>query len=388
MVSVLPKNLQSLFIPNEPIATFPPQEKKFYPHYSGISDIFNLIKESPPDEATSVLEDPKKPFTPIWTKSGLKALKEYKKRDSIKALQDAMKAEWNPTQRTGVTDNPNRTVFVRGVPKDVEEGELKNIFWEFGDVKNVIFVKNKKGKRVNYCFVEFVHHSDAERAARRGDLMRIGEKRVNVEMERGRVDDKFLPTKIGGVRRKAERERRRSRSRERDFGRNRSEKYERKTSTIRDARGDGGRMAKDMSDRFEGKSIVRSERSERKNTRDMDRRDDRPSQPSRRDDRRDDRDRYDDRRRYDDRLLDDSRRDDRRRYDDRWVGDRRDDLRRDDRAYQPLRRDDRRDDRDRYDDRRRYDDRQFDDSRRDDRDRRRDEERRPMNYRDFLNSKI
>ena len=58
-------------------------------------------------------------------------------------------------------------------------------------------VKDANGKSRGYGFVEFKHSDEAHAAYEKGNGIRIDDKWVIVDWERGRTDKSFLPRRLG-----------------------------------------------------------------------------------------------------------------------------------------------------------------------------------------------
>ncbi|KAL7721635.1 U1 small nuclear ribonucleoprotein 70 kDa [Entamoeba marina] len=308
MVYLLPKHLSTLFVPSQPIPPMPSPKKKWFPNYSGVSDFVKYFDDNDITDSE---------FCPIWTKAGLRKkrqiLHEQKNNEKIK---EAL-LKWDPIHNVKATDNPNRTVFVGSLPKDISQTTLERLFTEYGEVKNVVLVKDEDNKLRGYAFIEYAHRREAERACQKLDGKRFERKHLIVEMEKGRIDPTFKPKRLGGLEKKTN---------ERSFHQRDSHHHKHV-----DERRDHPRFRDDKRDNF---------RNERRDSFRDDRRDDRYRDDRYRDNRYRD-DRYQDEKPRDDRYRDDRHRDDRRR-DDRYRDDRyRDDRYRDDRYRDDRYRDDR-----------------------------------------------
>ena len=105
---------------------------------------------------------------------------------------------WNPKSNPKATNNPYKTLFLYGLGKNVDENSLKFEFEEFGTVKEVKIIKNRKGENKGYGFIEFERTKDFREALGKGNKKKINGRHVNVEMERGRTENKFKPLRFLG----------------------------------------------------------------------------------------------------------------------------------------------------------------------------------------------
>ena len=63
---------------------------------------------------------------------------------------------WDPTSNQNGTQDPYKTLFVCRLSKDTTEKYLKRVFEDYGPVKKVVIIRDKKTKdSKNYGFVEF-----------------------------------------------------------------------------------------------------------------------------------------------------------------------------------------------------------------------------------------
>lgn len=65
--------------------------------------------------------------------------------------------------------DPN-TIFVGGFSSQTKQSELKALFSQFGQVKKINMVRNKRGGSKGYCFLQFRDISGAENALQQGDI--------------------------------------------------------------------------------------------------------------------------------------------------------------------------------------------------------------------------
>jgi cold-inducible RNA-binding protein len=79
-------------------------------------------------------------------------------------------------------------IFISGLPLRVEEGELTEVFGDFGPVKSLRIIKDHQTKQSKgFGFVEMVNEDEAKEAIKRMNGQRYYENiiRVNVAEDRG-----------------------------------------------------------------------------------------------------------------------------------------------------------------------------------------------------------
>jgi U1 small nuclear ribonucleoprotein 70kDa len=64
--------------------------------------------------------------------------------------------------------------------------QLKREFEQFGIIKSVVLVRDRQGKSRGYAFIEFDKEQDMIVAYKRADGKKIDDRRIVVDVERGR----------------------------------------------------------------------------------------------------------------------------------------------------------------------------------------------------------
>uniref|UniRef100_A0A0N4Z8N8 peptidylprolyl isomerase n=1 Tax=Parastrongyloides trichosuri TaxID=131310 RepID=A0A0N4Z8N8_PARTI len=83
--------------------------------------------------------------------------------------------------------NPNRTLFISGLPEDLDEAYLKSVFISFGEIVScTIPIDNKTGKKRNIAFIEFDERSDALSAIENMDNSEIYGQNIHVKFAKMR----------------------------------------------------------------------------------------------------------------------------------------------------------------------------------------------------------
>ena len=132
--------------------------------------------------------------------------KEERLRAKLKAREDKSRAlvaaalkDWNPKSDPNATTDPYRTLFVGRLAYDVTEDVLRREFEHYGAVSSVSVVRDKENdKPRGYAFVEFEREGDMKAAYRGMDGRRVEDRRIVVDVERGRTLDDWRPRRLGG----------------------------------------------------------------------------------------------------------------------------------------------------------------------------------------------
>ena len=188
----LPPHINILFRARPPLRFLNFPFKGIHRNYTGVFDneqnkniMDKFEKESPKIEKKL----PKQVLKIIDIIKNIEIEKE-KNKEKIK--------NWNPKMNPKATSNPYKTLFVYKLGKNIDENLLKNEFEEFGTIKEVKIIRNRKGENKGYAFIEFERTKDFREALERGNKKKINGRHVNVEAERGRTDNKFKPMRFWG----------------------------------------------------------------------------------------------------------------------------------------------------------------------------------------------
>lgn len=107
--------------------------------------------------------------------------------------------EWDPKRdEHKKTENAYNTLFVANLPFETVEKSLQDEFEVYGPVTSVIMPKDREGIPTGYAFVEFERERDMKAAWREAIGMRIGGRRILVDVERGRTVEDWLPNRLDG----------------------------------------------------------------------------------------------------------------------------------------------------------------------------------------------
>lgn len=187
MTAHLPPSLLALFAPRPSIPYLPPVEKKQLPPLTGIAA---YVKEFEPPSS--------EPRPPLLSR---KELKEKKIRDRKARMEAFLKQkieEWDPNTYPEATEDAYKTLFVSRLNFSTTEHKLKREFENYGPVKKVRIVTDKKGKPRGYAFVEFEREKDMKYAYKAADGKKIDGRRILVDVEKGRTTRGWKPRRLGG----------------------------------------------------------------------------------------------------------------------------------------------------------------------------------------------
>ncbi|TGJ82846.1 hypothetical protein E0Z10_g5909 [Xylaria hypoxylon] len=198
MTDKLPPNLLALFAPRPPLRWLPapdraPEERK--------TNKINGLAAYLPEIAAYKGNDGYVP-TESWLQA--RDRKKWEKTEQQeKLLADGPKG-YNPTDDANVRGDPFKTLIVARLSYDANESDLEKEFGRFGPIERIRIItdthaherpnKKKKPHR-GYAFVVF----DREKDMRDGcDGIRIKDRRIKVDVERGRTVKGWKPRRMGG----------------------------------------------------------------------------------------------------------------------------------------------------------------------------------------------
>lgn len=186
----LPLAILALFQARNPIEFIPPIQKRKLPTLSGVAQYVGLFEN--PDEA------PKREYIPPETTEQRKLRKRREKQKKHdEELADSLK-KWDPHTDENIQSNPYKTLFVARINYQTTEQKLRREFEVFGPIKRIRMVTNQNGKPRGYAFIEFENEHDMKDAFKYGDGKKIDNRRVLVDVERGRTVRNWRPKRLGG----------------------------------------------------------------------------------------------------------------------------------------------------------------------------------------------
>ena len=102
-------------------------------------------------------------------------------------------ATYQPHTSTTSTTDPFTTLFISRLSYDLDEPQILKEFEKYGLVDKVVLVKDREGKMKGYGFVQYTNESDLKAAYKHADGMKLGGRRICVDVERGRTVEGWKP---------------------------------------------------------------------------------------------------------------------------------------------------------------------------------------------------
>ncbi|KAF3928948.1 hypothetical protein AA313_de0207787 [Arthrobotrys entomopaga] len=191
MTDKLPTNLLALFQPRPPLrylqpADHAPEQRSTAP-ISGVAQFLQELRKPDPE------------YCP--TESWLLA-RDRKKREKQEAQEQYLKEgmeNYNPDNDPHIRGDPYKTLFVSRLSYDIKEQDLEREFGRFGPIDRIRLVRDKETKKPRgYAFILFEREKDMKAAFKETDGMRIKDRRISVDVERGRTTKGWKPRRLGG----------------------------------------------------------------------------------------------------------------------------------------------------------------------------------------------
>ncbi|KAI9886355.1 MAG: Glycerol kinase [Watsoniomyces obsoletus] len=197
MTDKLPPNLLALFAPRPALRYLPfsdhaPEDRKTST-ITGVAQYLDKLRE--PDDYQP---------TESWLQRRDR-LKLEKKEKQEHHLTEGVK-QYDPAKDPHIKGDPFRTLFVSRLSYDTKEADLEREFGRFGPIERIRLVtnthdeskNNTKKKHRGYAFIVYERERDMKAAYKETDGIRIKDRRVLVDVERGRTVKGWRPRRFGG----------------------------------------------------------------------------------------------------------------------------------------------------------------------------------------------
>ncbi|CDP02035.1 unnamed protein product [Coffea canephora] len=188
----LTTNLLKLFEPRPPLEYKPPPEKRKCPPYTGMAQfVSNFAQPGDAEYAPPV----QKAETPVERRARIHKIR--LEEGAKKAAEELEK--YDPNNDPNISGDPYKTLFVARLNYETTESRIKREFEAYGAIKRVRLVTDKStNKPRGYAFIEYVHTRDMKAAYKQADGKKIDNRRVLVDVERGRTVPNWRPRRLGG----------------------------------------------------------------------------------------------------------------------------------------------------------------------------------------------
>ncbi|RPA80774.1 RNA-binding domain-containing protein, partial [Ascobolus immersus RN42] len=193
MTDKLPPNLLVLFQPRPPLRYLPPCDiapgERRTPVVSGVAQYLEELRKPDPDYVpTETLQQQRENH------------RENKKKAHQAKLEEGIKkCRYDPTHDVHIRGDPFRTLFVARLSYEVTQQDLEREFGRFGPIERIRLVKDKNSNKPRgYAFILYERDKDMKAAFKETDGLRIKDRRIVVDVERGRTTKGWKPRRLGG----------------------------------------------------------------------------------------------------------------------------------------------------------------------------------------------
>lgn len=204
----LPSHLLRLFTPRPPLdyaepTSFdkdprckpaPPKRKRAM---TGVAAILEQVKQEAADRGEATEQGEADGTFTLAPMVRVEMRKEEQKKER-EERQKRQLEEYKPRKDPHAVGDPFHTLFVSRLAYDVTEDELRDEMERYGPIDSVYLVRDKQGKSRGYAFILFHSERDQRRAFKEAEGIRIHDRRIKVDVERGRTVDDWKPTRLGG----------------------------------------------------------------------------------------------------------------------------------------------------------------------------------------------
>ncbi|KAA8531864.1 hypothetical protein F0562_006419 [Nyssa sinensis] len=188
----LTTNLLKLFEPRPPLEYKPPPEKRKCPPYTGMAQfVSNFAEPGDPEYAPPV----QKAETPVQRRARIHKLR--LEEGAKRAAEELEK--YDPNNDPNISGDPYKTLFVARLNYETTESRIKREFEAYGPIKRIRLITDRgTNKPRGYAFVEYMHTRDMKAAYKQADGKKLDNRRVLVDVERGRTVPNWRPRRLGG----------------------------------------------------------------------------------------------------------------------------------------------------------------------------------------------
>ncbi|ORY86163.1 U1 snRNP-associated protein Usp101, partial [Protomyces lactucae-debilis] len=138
-------------------------------------------------------------YVPTETHQEQQERKRRERKETFEAKLTERLKQYNPAEDPEVRGDPYKTLFVSRLAYSVTESDLRTVFEPYGAIDRIRLVNEKDtGKSRGYAFIVFEHERDMKTAYKETDGIKIKDRRICVDVERGRTVKNWKPRSLGG----------------------------------------------------------------------------------------------------------------------------------------------------------------------------------------------
>ncbi|KAL5526034.1 hypothetical protein ACEPAG_7372 [Sanghuangporus baumii] len=206
---LLPPNLLKLFAPRPPLPYIRPVGKDpdriRSKSVDGVAGLLAQLKEQTTQELIdagnkALPEGMEEGEEPVFTHTE-ETQRQIAREERKKAKEDRFKEAkelYKPSEDPQAVGDPYKTLFVARLSKQAKEADLRRVFDAYGVIERIRIVRDKRGKNRGYAFIVYERERDMKAAYKESNGSYILDKRILVDVERGRTVRGWKPRRLGG----------------------------------------------------------------------------------------------------------------------------------------------------------------------------------------------
>ncbi|EST08643.1 U1 small nuclear ribonucleoprotein of 70kDa N-terminal [Kalmanozyma brasiliensis GHG001] len=163
---------------------------------TGIASTLERIKQEAADRGESTDEASSSTLT--HTRVTLKELELESRRAAKDEIKRRGLEEYNPNANASATPDAYKTLFLSRLPYDITEKDLAREFDMYGPIQSIHLIRDRAGKSRGYAFIAYERERDMKAAYKDAEGLKMGGRRIMVDVERGRTVKDWKPMRLGG----------------------------------------------------------------------------------------------------------------------------------------------------------------------------------------------
>lgn len=165
---------------------------------TGVASFLERVKQEAADrgESTDDADPSSSNFT--LSRATLKEIElEKRKAAKLETKQRGLES-YNPSSNPNATPDAYKTLFLSRLPYDITEKDLAREFDMYGPISSIHLIRNHNGQSRGYAFIAYERERDMKAAYKDAEGLKMGGRRIMVDVERGRTVKDWKPMRLGG----------------------------------------------------------------------------------------------------------------------------------------------------------------------------------------------
>ncbi|CAI6340939.1 unnamed protein product [Periconia digitata] len=200
MTDKLPPMLLQLFAPRPPLRWVEPidhaPEKRQSANIGGIGQFMQAMRDYKDNDG----------YVPSDSWLQKRDRKKMEKKEKQEKLVQTAAQQYKPSEDPKIQGDAFKTLFVSRLSYHATEEDLEREFGRYGPIENIRIVENVKAaadaplkkRKCGYAFIVYEREKDMKAAYKETDGIKIKDRKVMVDVERGRTVSGWRPRRFGG----------------------------------------------------------------------------------------------------------------------------------------------------------------------------------------------